>query len=118
MLPKDDAQKKLERWRRAEEPTPGLLKSLIRAAIRPANDVEHLGAPRSVINRPYLAKGHVGLVCNHVATRPGDKVLPRTVPCWSCADGRPADLEVARAVIEELPTEEREKFIAQIARAA
>lgn len=88
--------------RTAEEPTPAFLQSLLRASFeRGASDSAMDTAPLRLITRPALSRFHVGLACGHAAPAPGAKKMPARIPCFSCLEGAPADLEVARAVIAD-----------------
>jgi hypothetical protein len=86
--------------RQAEEPTPAFLQALLRAGAREST-AETSRAELVRITRPHLSRFHVGLACGHVAPMPMAKKMPDRVPCWSCAEGRPADLEVVKAILEE-----------------
>lgn len=103
--------------RAAEEPSPGFVRALLRAATRAdevAPDVDD--APRVLITRPGLSRQHVGLACGHVAPRPLAKVMPRTVPCHGCADGRAADRAFIEAALEEASEEDLRDYGALIGR--
>jgi hypothetical protein len=99
--------------RQAEEPTPGFLRALLRASSREDDALEE-DAPRVLVNRPHLSRSHVGLACGHVAPRPGDKVLPRALPCWACAEGLPSDREMVEAAIDDASEDELRALAARI----
>lgn len=86
--------------REAVEPTTAFLQSLLRAGAR-GSEEQVADAPLVRITRPHLDRHRVGLACGHTAPAPGAKKMPVSVPCFSCAEGRPADLEVVRAFLEE-----------------
>lgn len=108
--------------RDAEEPAPGFLCALIRAAAREGQAGEDDGAPRRTITRPGLSRWHVGLECGHVGPKPLAKTMPRTAPCSSCAAGHPTDRELVEAAIEEATEEQlcayAEAITARVHRAA
>jgi hypothetical protein len=91
--------------REAEEPTPGFVRALLRAAAREDNAGDagdELGVgPLVEVSRPGLSRQHVGLGCGHAAARPLDKVLPPRVRCAGCAAGRPTDRELLDAAIDD-----------------
>lgn len=97
--------------REAEEPTPGFLRALFRSALASAERAQEtfagIDAPLSPIIRPGLSRTHVGLGCWHVAPRPLTKILPRALPCWSCAAGLPTDFEMLEAAALEVTGEQR-----------
>jgi hypothetical protein len=103
--------------RRAEEPSPGFMRALLRAAQRAAGDVggHQLAAPRVVITRPHLSGRTVGLACGHVAPRPGDKVMPPTTFCFACLEGRRPDRAVVEEMIAEATEEDLAIYLQQIA---
>lgn len=99
-----------ERRARAEEPTSGFVLALLRAAAQGGGDVagEDLAhdAPHVVVTRPRLSRDQVGLACGHVAVKPLSKIMPRTLPCFSCKDGRASDRAFIEAAIEEATDED------------
>jgi hypothetical protein len=90
--------------RQAQEPTPAFLQALLRAGAR-GSAVEGTSAPLVRITRPHLSRTLVGLACGHTAPAPMAKKMPLSVQCWSCAEGRPSDLEMVRAFLEEASPE-------------
>jgi hypothetical protein len=101
--------------REAEQPTPGLLRALLRASTRPRESLED-AAPRVLITRPRLSREHVGLACGHVAPRPLAKVLPRAVPCHGCQDGRASDRAFIEAALEDATVEDLRDYASIIGR--
>lgn len=93
------------------------MRSLLRAATTQGGDAATIaGAPLSVINRPGLSRSHVGLVCGHAAPMPLDKKMPAKVPCFACAAGQPAEIEVVETMIADADDDEVLKLYAQIER--
>lgn len=102
--------------RRAEEPTPGFLRALLRAASRDAAAAAELGiedvagAPLVEVNRPGLSHQNVGLECGHVVRRPLAKGHRPRLPCSGCANGRPPDREFIEAAIDDARDEDLRAF--------
>jgi hypothetical protein len=105
--------------REAEPPTPGFLRSLLRAGARPSAEAATAtgAAPRVVVTRPYLSKKRVGLGCGHAFTslakvrpHPGDRV-----PCQGCLDGDPTDSEMVEAAIADATPDQIEMYAALVA---
>lgn len=88
-----------------------MLRSASTAAEREAGP--DVGAPMRAITRPRLGPGIVGLICGHTAPAPGGK-RAESAPCFSCAAGALADLDVLRAMIDEATPEVRRALLAQI----
>jgi len=99
--------------REPADPPHTFVASLLRSASRLAED-DTAGAPLSAITRPHLSRHHVGLACGHVAARPLAKVIPLRLPCFGCAEGRPADREVLEAAIDEASPELLEALATKI----
>lgn len=105
--------------RDAEEPTPGFLRALLRAADRGAEDLtgeDVYDVPRVLITRPALSRQHVGLACGHVAPRPLSKIMPRSAPCFGCKDGRASDRAYLEAALEEATEEDLRDYAEMIDR--
>jgi hypothetical protein len=98
--------------REAEEPTGSFLRSLLRAAAREPEDLDTdgAGAPRVLVTRPHLSRTHVGLVCGHVAPRPLAKVMPHSLPCVACLEGRPTDRAYIEAALADATEEEQRAY--------
>lgn len=99
--------------RAAVDPTPAFLQSLLRAGARGSTSTTG-GAPEVRISRPHLSRHHVGLACGHIAPTPLAKKMPDRTRCWSCAEGRPPDVEIARAVIAEADPSTLRLFVTDI----
>ena len=103
--------------RRAEQPSgPQFMKALLRAAhARIAAERRGEGdAPRQAVVG-HLARPFVALACGHRALAPLAKVAPSWLPCWSCAEGKPADVVVLGDAIEALPSAEEVEVVSLIA---
>lgn len=83
-----------------------LTRSLLRAGATQGADNVEIGAPMVAITRPDLSRARVGLACGHAAPMPLAKKLPAHVPCFACAEGRPADVELLEATIEDAEDED------------
>lgn len=108
---------RLAEERDAEEPTPGFVRALLRAAAHDdaaAAEGDDDQAPLVEINRPRLSRSHVGLLCGHVAPRPLAKTQPRRLPCFGCAEGRPTDRQLIEAAIDEASNEDLRALAARI----
>jgi hypothetical protein len=104
----------------AEPLRDGFMQSLLRAAGRALDLQEEPAAPLAIINRPALSRTTVGLACGHVALRPHTKVLPRALPCLSCAAGLPTDPALVDALVVESTDDDlrlhARKFAAELRR--
>jgi hypothetical protein len=104
----------------AEPPTMGFLRSLLRSAARQAEsaraeeDADRVG-PFVEINRPFLSREHVGLLCGHVVARPRSKIRPRRVACVGCREGWPPDHAVVEAAIDDAGDEDLRAYAGKIA---
>lgn len=105
--------------RQAEAPEPGFIRSLLRSADRDV-DEEPDDAPRVLITRLALSRTHVGLACGHVALRPlaKAKVMPRSLPCHACKDGRASDRAFIEAALEDASLEDLAAYADLIERRA
>ena len=94
--------------REAEDPTPGFMRALLRAASRAAalREDPDADAPLQPVTRPTLSRHHIGLGCGHVAPRPLAKVMPPRVPCLSCLADHPTDRELVLAALEDAGAED------------
>lgn len=90
--------------RRAEPPTPGLLKALLRVGAELVERLERddfvIGAPLVPISR-HLSGTHVALVCMHVVPAPKLKKMPRALPCFACLDGLPTERQAVLAALAD-----------------
>lgn len=91
--------------REPQIPPADFLRALFRAAS--SQDVEAIAAsaPMVTIDRPDLSRSRVGCSCTHSQPKPLDKVLPRKIPCFNCAEGRPREPVVVEAMIEDASDE-------------
>lgn len=102
----------------AAEPDMDFTRSLLRAGATQGAAAlgEIAGAPMVAITRPDLSRGRVALACGHVAPMPLAKKLPAKIPCFACAEGRPVDLEVVEAMIDDAEDEDLARIAAMVER--